>query len=301
MTKSVIVASAQYPITRHADFAAWKEHMENWVGDAAAKGAGLLLFPEYGAMELVSILAAEVQRDILLQVAAMDSFKESFCAVFVEFALKYHVIIVAPSLPVVEDGKQLNRVFVFSPKGVVGYQDKFFMTRFENEEWGIASAPKILTVFEASWGKFGIQICYDVEFGIGSQMLCHAGASLILAPSCTETIRGATRVHVGARARALENQAYTAVSQTIGNAEWSPAVDINYGYAAFYSTPDKDLPEEGIIATKPAQQEGWLIQELDFSQTEEVRRDGHVFNFNDQQKIRMDLFGEPISVQHAFV
>ena len=301
MTKSVIVASAQYPITRHADFAAWKEHMENWVGDAAAKGAGLLLFPEYGAMELVSILAAEIQRDILLQVAAMDSFKESFCAVFVELALKYHVIIVAPSLPVVEDGKQLNRVFVFSPKGVVGYQDKFFMTRFENEEWGIASAPKVLTVFEASWGKFGIQICYDVEFGIGSQMLCHAGASLILAPSCTETIRGATRVHVGARARALENQAYTAVSQTIGNAEWSPAVDINYGYAAFYSTPDKDLPEEGIIATKPAQQEGWLIQELDFSQTEEVRRDGHVFNFNDQQKIRMDLFGEPISVQHAFV
>lgn len=301
MTKSVIVASAQYPITRHADFAAWKEHMENWVGDAAAKGAGLLLFPEYGAMELVSILAAEVQRDILLQVAAMDSFKESFCAVFVELALKYHVIIVAPSLPVVEDGKQLNRVFVFSPKGVVGYQDKFFMTRFENEEWGIASAPKVLTVFEASWGKFGIQICYDVEFGIGSQMLCHAGASLILAPSCTETIRGATRVHVGARARALENQAYTAVSQTIGNAEWSPAVDINYGYAAFYSTPDKDLPEEGIIATKPAQQEGWLIQELDFSQTEEVRRDGHVFNFNDQKKIRMDLFAEPISVQHAFV
>ncbi|SKC17979.1 carbon-nitrogen hydrolase family protein [Dyadobacter psychrophilus] len=301
MAKSVIVASAQYPITRHTDFAAWQKHIEQWVGDAAAKGADLLLFPEYGSMELVSILSPDIQRDILLQVAAMDAFKESFCSVFAELARKYNVIIAAPSLPVVENSKHLNRVFVFSPKGIAGYQDKFFMTRFENEHWGIASAPKVLTVFEASWGKFGVQICYDVEFGIGSQMLCQAGASLILAPSCTETIRGATRVHVGARARALENQAYVTVSQTVGNAEWSPAVDINYGYAAIYSTPDKDLPEEGIVAMKSPQQEGWLIQELDFSKTEEVRRDGHVFNFNDQQKINMEYAGDPISIQHALV
>ncbi|MCF0050992.1 carbon-nitrogen hydrolase family protein [Dyadobacter sp. LJ53] len=299
MPKSVTVASAQYPITHHADFAAWQEHMEHWVSDAANKGAELLLFPEYGAMELVSILSPEIQCDILLQVAAMDSFKESFCDVFVKLASKYNVIIVAPSLPVVADGKHLNRVFVFSPKGLAGYQDKFFMTRFENEDWGIKSAPKVLTIFEASWGKFGIQICYDVEFGIGSQLLCHAGASLILAPSCTETIRGATRVHVGARARALENQAYVTVSQTVGNAEWSPAVDINYGYAAFYSTPDRDLPEEGIIAFKPPQQEGWLVQELDFSHIEEVRRDGHVFNFNDQRRIITELFGEAVNIQYA--
>ena len=84
----------------------------------------------------------------------------------------------------------------------------------------IQSAPKKLTLFEDSWGSFGIQICYDVEFALGSQLLCSAGASLIVSPSCTETIRGATRVHIGARARALENQCYVVVSQTVGNAEW---------------------------------------------------------------------------------
>ncbi|MCF0042116.1 carbon-nitrogen hydrolase family protein [Dyadobacter fanqingshengii] len=297
----VTIASAQYPITEHADFAAWQKHIENWVSDAAAKGAELLLFPEYGAMELVSILSPDIKSDILLQVAAMDNFKESFCDVFAELAVQHNVIIVAPSLPVIEDGQHLNRVFVFSKKGLAGYQDKFFMTRFENEDWGIQSAPKVLTVFEASWGKFGIQICYDVEFALGSQSLCNAGASLILAPSCTETIRGATRVHVGARARALENQVYVTVSQTVGNAEWSPAVDINYGYAAFYSTPDKDLPEEGIIAIKSPQQEGWLIQELDFTKIGEVRRDGHVFNFSDQRKVSMEWSGEKLSIQHTLV
>ncbi|WP_310589377.1 carbon-nitrogen hydrolase family protein [Dyadobacter sp. CY327] len=298
MPMSVIVASAQYPISQHVDLAGWQRHIQNWVADAAASGAGLLLFPEYGAMELVSILSLDIQQDIFLQVAAMDGFVESFCKIFADLARRYNVVIVAPSLPVIDYGKHHNRVFVFSNKGLVGYQDKFFMTRFENEEWGIQSAPKVLTVFEAAWGKFGIQICYDIEFGLGSQLLCSAGASLILVPSCTETIRGATRVHVGARARALENQAYTVVSQTVGNATWSPAVDINYGYSAYYSTPDKGLPEEGIIAAEIPQKEGWLVQELDFSKIDEVRRDGHVLNFNDQQTLNIGFNNQEIRVIH---
>ncbi|WP_035361966.1 carbon-nitrogen hydrolase family protein [Dyadobacter alkalitolerans] len=298
---SVIIASAQYPISEHVDLAAWQRHIETWVADATAKGAGLLLFPEYGAMELVSILSLEIQQDIFLQVAAMNGFVESFCQIFANLARQYNVVIVAPSLPVIDDRKHLNRVFVFSDKGLVGYQDKFFMTRFENEEWGIQSAPKTLTVFEAAWGKFGIQICYDIEFGLGSQLLCSAGASLILVPSCTETIRGATRVHVGARARALENQAYTVVSQTVGNATWSPAVDINYGYSAYYSTPDKGLPEEGIIAAEIPQKEGWLVQELDFSKIDEVRQDGHVLNFNDQQTLNIGFNNQEIRVIHKSV
>jgi len=294
--QQVTIASAQYPITEHPDFVSWQQHTEKWVADAAIRGADLLLFPEYGAMELVSIFDTEIRNDIRSQIHALNDLKADFCATFDALARKYRVIIVAPSIPVIEDGKNLNRAFVFSANGLAGYQDKFFMTRFENEQWGIDSAPKQLSVFEAPWGKFGIQICYDVEFPLGAQKLCEAGAKLILAPSCTETIRGATRVHVGARARALENQAYTVVSQTIGEALWSPAVDLNYGYAAFYTTPDKNLPEEGIITLKTPQEEGWLIQTIDFSLIDEVRRDGHVFNFKDQARMTMGLMEEEISI-----
>lgn len=294
--QQVTIAAAQYPITEHPDFTSWQQHTEKWVADAAIRGADLLLFPEYGSMELVSIFDTDVRNDIRRQIHALNGLKADFCATFEALASKYRVTIVAPSIPVVEGDRKLNRAFVFSPSGFVGYQDKFFMTRFENEQWGIDSAPKQLTVFEAPWGKFGIQICYDVEFPLGAQKLCEAGAELILAPSCTETIRGATRVHVGARARALENQAYVFVSQTIGEAAWSPAVDLNYGYAACYTTPDKDMPEEGIVATKSPQEEGWLIQTIDFSLTHEVRRDGHVFNFKDQARLTMELAEEQVSV-----
>jgi predicted amidohydrolase len=292
----MIIASANYPITEHATFDDWHEHVEHWVADAVKQNAGLLLFPEYGAMELVSIFSEEIRTDIRRQVIELDSIKEEFCSVFSELSKKYKVIIVAPSIPVIEDGKNVNRVYVFSSNGLAGYQDKFFMTRFEKEEWGIQSGTKNITLFEASWGTFGVQICYDIEFSLGSQLLSIAGASLIAAPSCTETIRGATRVHIGARARAMENQAYVVVSQTIGNALWSPAVDINYGFAAFYTTPDKDMPEEGIIAASAPQIEGWLIQELDFSKINTVRETGQVFNFTDHQQLHFGLKNEEINI-----
>lgn len=283
---TIKIASAQYPITEHPNFASWRTHTEGWVQRAAQQNAKVLLFPEYGAMELVSLFNVEVRQDIRRQVKELDILRGDFCQVFSDLAQKYQVIIIAPSLPIIEGTQVFNRVYVFSPKGLVGYQDKFFMTRFENEEWGVhAATPKQLSIFEADWGSFGIQICYDIEFGIGSEWLSAAGVQLILAPSCTETLRGATRVHIGARARALENQCYTVVSQTVGHATWSPAVDINYGFAAFYTTPDKDMPEEGIIIQGTPQVEQWVIQTLDFSKLDAVRTDGQVFNFKDQQRL----------------
>ena len=293
---NVTIATAQYPITEHASFNDWKSHIERWTTNAVGQGAQLLLFPEYGGMELVSLFSQEIRQNIRQQVKELDLLKGDFCTVFSDLAKKYQTVIVAPSIPVSENGKNVNRCYVFSEKGLIGFQDKFFMTRFENEEWGIQSADKTLTLFEASWGNFGIQVCYDVEFPLGSQLLSSAGASVILAPSCTETIRGATRVHIGARARALENQIYTVVSQTVGNAAWSPAVDINYGFAAFYSTPDMDLPEEGIISSMIPQKEGWLTQSLDIQKIANVRKEGQVFNFNDFQGVNSNLLDEKIRI-----
>jgi predicted amidohydrolase len=291
------IATAQYPITYHESFEAWQIHTENWVKSAVNKNAELLLFPEYGSMELVSLFSEEIQQDIRQQVIEMDSLKTHFCKTFEDLSKKYHVIIIAPSFPVLENSKIYNRVYVFSENGLVGFQDKFFMTRFENEIWGISAGVKQLSIFEGSGFNFGIQICYDAEFPIGSKLLCAEGVNLILAPSCTEAISGATRVHVGARARALENQCYVAVSQTINQAEWSPAVDINYGYSAIYCTADKNLPEDGIVAIQNAQTEGWLIDSIDFEFIKNVRAHGQVLNYKDNLGIQMSLLLENITLK----
>ncbi|MCC6725716.1 MAG: carbon-nitrogen hydrolase family protein [Saprospiraceae bacterium] len=292
-----IIALAQYPISFHTSLKAWSSHVEKWVKRAAKQSASLLVFPEYASMELVSLFPVEIRTDIHEQVHHLFEIEADFCQVFAQQAKKYHVTIVAPSFPVKSGDLIHNRAYVFSPKGLVGYQDKFFMTRFEAEEWGVHSPIKTLTVFEADWGAFGIQTCYDIEFPLGTDLLCRAGAKLVVVPSCTETIRGATRVHVGARARALEYQCYTAVSSILGNAEWSPTVDINYGFGAVYATPDRGLPPEGIVAYTKPQKTGWLVQSLDFQLIDSVRNDGQVFNFKDSQNLEMGLRAEEIKLR----
>jgi predicted amidohydrolase len=191
-------------------------------------------------------------------------------------------VIVAPSFPVVLGNKTVNRCFVFTEHGS-SYQDKHFMTRFEDESWGISTSDGAIRVFETRFGKFGVQICFDIEFPIGGHLLAAAGAEFILVPSCTETLKGATRVHIGARARAMEQQIYTGISQTVGDALWSPVVDINYGYTAFYSSPDGDFDAEGIVAKDLPQQQGWLIRTLDLSLNQAIRENGQVLNYKHSQ------------------
>jgi predicted amidohydrolase len=290
------VASAQYPITAQTDFETWRAHAGVWVARAAVAGAQVLVFPEYGAMELLSLFAADVQADLRQNLEALQPLVADFCEVYADLARRASCTIVAPSLPVAWGDAFINRAYVFSAKGMVGWQDKFFMTRFEAEDWGISSAPKVLSLFEADWGSFGVQICYDVEFPLGAQKLCAAGASLIVVPSCTETIRGATRVHVGARARALENQCYTLVAQTVGTAKWSPVVDVNYGYGAAYCPPDMGLPQEGIVSRSESNLAGWHQVTLNLDAIDHVRRDGQVLNLRDGAALSMGWVGEEIEV-----
>ena len=290
------VAAAQYPIAEHKTLDKWRRHVELWVAEAAEQGARLLLFPEYGSLELMGVLPDGQGESVSEKLQALDVFRADFCQLYADLAKKYSVLIVAPSFPVQEEGKTLNRAYVFSEKGLVGYQDKFFMTRFEAEEWGVKDAPKVLSLFEADWGRFGIQICYDVEFTLGAKELTSEGASLILAPSCTETIRGSSRVHIGAQARALETQAYCVVSQTVEEAPWSPAAYQNYGTAAFYCAPVLDMPEKGILGKMTPQTEGWLVQSLDLSHIKTLRSEGQVLNFKDHQRFYADFPDEEVTL-----
>ncbi|MFP5519040.1 MAG: carbon-nitrogen hydrolase family protein [Bdellovibrionia bacterium] len=284
------VAAAQYPIGQFESFELWQRHISNWVESASVAGAKIVLFPEYASMELVSVLLVQKQLSsvdsLQDQVLALNQLLPQVKACFVELAQKYQVVLVAPSMPVVDPRYALpvNRVFVYSPQGELGYQDKFHMTRFENESWKIGRGDEECRVFEYFGVSFAVSICFDVEFAFFPQLAAKKGAQILLAPSCTDSLRGMNRVHVGARARALENQLYVVVSQTVGDAPWSEAVDMNKGYAAFYSTCDLCFPEDGVLSLGPAHQAQWLFSELDLSLLQEVRERGQVFNFKENSQ-----------------
>lgn len=277
---NVTVASAQYPLDFFTSIDQWKEKTRNWVEKAVEAKAQFLLFPEYGAMEITSLFYEDERADLKSQAKKFLLYIDDFKKTFSELSKKHNVHIIASSLPFYHsETLTTNRVFVFAPNGEIEFQDKLFMTRFEDEEWNVQAGERGIKVFDTGFVKFAIATCFDVEFSFPALAASHAGAQIIFAPSCTETVKGAHRVHLGARARALENQNYLVVSQTIGEAKWSPAVDINYGYAGFYATPDVGFPDDGILQVGEANKPGWITQSLRLSHIGRVRNSGAVFNF----------------------
>jgi hypothetical protein len=78
------------------------------------KRSPTVVFPEYGAMELTSILPANLQSSLQGQVIELSNLQEKFIDVWTTAAQQNHVTIVAPSLPVIINGRPVNRAMVFS-------------------------------------------------------------------------------------------------------------------------------------------------------------------------------------------
>jgi predicted amidohydrolase len=136
-------------------------------------------------------------------------------------------------------------------------------------------------VFATPWGRIGIAICYDVEFSPLVRAQVAAGAWLVLAPSCTDSIAGFNRVRLSARARALENQCFVAVAPTVGSAPGLATLDENHGHAAIFGPVDRGFPDDGVIARGEMDRPGWVFADLDSARIDAVRADGAVRNHRD--------------------
>lgn len=276
------IAAAQYPVEWHDSLDAWKAKARRWVEQAVDNDADLLLFPEYGSMEISSALGEAVARDLAGSIAGMQGLLPDYVEHWRALAMETGRHIVAPSFPERgEDGRYHNVARLFTPEGRCGVQAKIVMTRFEREEWNIAPGGPI-RVFETSLGRIGISICYDVEFPAIARAQAEAGAWLILAPSATEGMMGASRVAIGAAARALENQCYVATSPTQGIAAWSPAVDVNRGAARIVCPPDRGFPETGLLAVGEMDTPQWVFGDVDPALVATARADGDVLIFADR-------------------
>lgn len=272
------VATAAWPIERHENWAGFAEKASRWVADAAANGADLLVFPEYGSMELTALVPNG--GDLHLSLSELQALFPRYCDLWEGLAERYGITIVAPSFPVAEAGTYLNQAWMFAPGGCCAHQSKMHMTRFEDELWGV-SAGHALQILDLGIAKAAIAICYDVEFPAQVHALATAGADLILVPSCTDTDAGFTRVSISARARAIENQCFVVQSSTVGEAPWSPAVDLNIGAAGLYAPADRGFPSDGVLAQGAMNQPGWIFADLDFEALDAVRTAGQVLNLRD--------------------
>lgn len=274
------VAAAQYPVAEVQDWAQLAQTLRNWVAEASAASAQLLVFPEYGAMTIAALLPSAQRGQLAAELEFVASHHDDWCQLHATLAQEYGVHLLAGSGPVRVGQQYRNRAVLFAPSGQSAGQDKWTMTRFESEHWGI-SPGDTLKVFDTTLGRIAINICYDVEFPLLARAQVEAGAQLILAPSCTDTTAGYWRVRVGAQARALENQCVVVQAPLVGNAAWSASVDVNVGAAGVYTPPDRGLPENGVLAKGVWNAPQWLYSTVDAQALATVRRDGQVFNHRD--------------------
>lgn len=273
------LAAAAYPLDFLTDWFAYAAKLTDWVVQAADQGADLLVFPEYGAMELAGLGGATVAADLEAALHEVMRHTRAVEDLHCALAAQYGVHILGATGPALDghSARPVNRAVLYGPSGVIGSQDKQIMTRFEREDWDIAPGHG-LQVFDTRLGKLGILICYDAEFPLLARALVEAGAEILLVPSCTETLAGYSRVKVGAMARTLENQCITVHAPTVGRADWCPAVDVNTGAAAIYGPPDLGFPETGILAQTGLNLPGWAIAEVSLKAIARVRKEGAVLN-----------------------
>jgi predicted amidohydrolase len=286
---SLTIAAAAYPLDWFDDLKAYEAKISAWVADAAGQGAGLLVFPEYAAMELASLGGKAVAADLEGALSEVARHRPAVDRLHCRLAAEHGVLILGGSGPVFMGNRPVNRATLYGPTGILGHQDKQIMTRFEREDWDVVPGTDGMAVFDTQAGRLGVAICYDSEFPLLSRALAELGAEIILAPSCTETEAGFYRVRIGAMARALENQCVAVHAPLVGTADWCAGCEENTGRAAIYGPPDRGWPANGILAEGAMDAPGWVLATVSRRQIAETRADGVVLNLRhwDEQADRL--------------
>ena len=170
---------------------------------AVARGAALVVFPEYSAFFEPVMGQAFVD--------AAEPLDGPFVAALGALASELGVHIVAGMLEAAgEHSRFSNTVVALDPAGelVAKYRKLHLYDAFGDREsdWVVAGAIEAPETFEFAGLTVGLQTCYDIRFPEVTRRLVDAGAHLVLVPS--EWVRGPLKEHhwrTLVTARALEN------------------------------------------------------------------------------------------------
>ena len=277
------IASLQYFIRPVLTFDQFRDQVQGLVETAADYKAQLLVFPEYFTVQLLTL--GNVKRPIQEQIRDLAQQADRFKTLMGELSRQHGLYIVAGTIPVSESGSPniYNECYIFSPKGHVGVQGKLHMTRFEKEEWKVASRNAV-RVFDTDFGRIAITICYDVEFPEIARAAAHQDAHILVVPSCTDDRQGFLRVRYCAQARAIENQMYVVQSSTVGSLPMVPAVSLNYGQASILTPSDFAFSRDGILAEGIPNQESMVIGDVNLTTILQGRSHGTVLPLLDSHR-----------------
>ncbi|MCC2034173.1 carbon-nitrogen hydrolase family protein [Microbacterium allomyrinae] len=207
MTGTVAIGVAQFAPT--ADTAANLEAIAQLVATASARGARLVVFPEYSSYfvdPFDSSLAENAQN--------LDG---PFVQALARIAETHAVMVVAGLLERAADGRRVrNTVVAVAAEGLRAHYRKLHLyDAFGQRESDWVEAGELSTpeTFEVAGLRFGLMTCYDLRFPEVGRTLVDAGADVLLVPA--EWVRGPLKEHhwrTLLHARAIENTVFVAAA-----------------------------------------------------------------------------------------
>jgi predicted amidohydrolase len=261
-----------------ADLEAWLDHVEEKARDAAAKGAKLLLMPEYAAEAWLGFKPEDLRPD--QEMAWLATIGREALPDLRQIARTTGISLLPGTMPWTIEGRQRNRAWLMTPDGSLMAQDKLCLTPFEKDAatWDLTPGDT-LRVVELDGLRVVILVCLDVELPALSCLLAPLRPDLVLVPSMTYNASGHARVFSCAKARAVELMAAVACTGVIGASPGTTQNDQNVSGNAVYIPCEPALGYTGtLLETQPTDgRAGELlfdIVDLPIATIRQLRRDG---------------------------
>lgn len=262
---------------------AFFEHVEFFIDTVSGYKSDFVCFPEY----INAPLMAPFNNDgAPAAIRKLAGYTAEILAFFQKKAVEYNINIVTGSMPVYENERLYNVVYLCRRDGTSEKQYKIHITPSEERDWGMVGGDQ-LQVFDTDAGRVAMLICYDSEFPELSRMLAEQGVEILFVPFCTDTSSGYHRVRYCSQARAIENECYVVIAGSVGNLPGVSNMDIQYAQSAVFSPSDFAFPNKAIVTEATTNTEITLIADVDLTDLAHLHRHGSVRNL---QQRRKDLY-----------
>lgn len=182
-----------------------RERIAELTAQAAARGAKLIVFPEYS-----SYFVDPMDESLAANAESLDG---EFVAALTALAAEYGVVVVAGLAERVSGGRRVrNAVVAVRGDGILAvYRKQHLYDAFGQAEsdWVEAGDVGAEATFELGGLRFGLLTCYDLRFPEVARFLVDARADALVVPA--EWVRGPLKEHHWTTllaARAIENTVY---------------------------------------------------------------------------------------------
>ena len=244
-----------------SDVAANLAQVEPLIGEAAAKGARLVVLPEY-----FGIFGARATDKLAVREADGDGPQQAFLA---RLAQTHAVWLVGGTVPLAcaDQTRVRSACLVYGPDGRrVARYDKIHLFAFargeEHYDEGKTIEPGTeVVVVDLPCGRVGLSVCYDLRF---PELYRGMGVlALILVPSAFTATTGAAHWHLLLRARAVENQCYVLAAAQGGE---HPSGRRTYGHSVL-------IDPWGTIVAEIDNGPGIIVGDVDCARLAKVREE----------------------------